>query len=160
MAIFLQKNTVRRAFGALCVGAFLTISNAAFAQMTPQAVDAYAKNMQSAMSARNINQVARLLSDDVVISLTRQGSATATLDKSAYLNALQKGWSGVQNYKYTFTLDNVVITDDTARVQSTINESYTKDGQATTITANSRSTLGLNGNNAVLLRAVVQVSVR
>lgn len=137
----------------------LLSASPAMAQMNEQLVNTYTNAVQSAANAQNISQLARLISDDVVISLNRQGKGSATLDKSAYLDLLQKSWTQTSNYRYTTHADNIVITGDTARVSFVSKETWTKDGQSFTLTTTSKSTLGLVGTTPVLLRSVAQVSV-
>lgn len=131
----------------------------AHAQMSQALVMNYANTMQSAANSRNISQIARLISDDAVISLTRQGKGSTTLDKAGYLDLLQKGWTQADNYQYTISVDNIVITGDTARASVITKETWTKDGQTRTLLTTSKATLGVGGNNALLLRAVSQVTL-
>lgn len=152
----------RKAFGVLAVsaiGAGALIASPAYAQISQQQVMAYAAAMQTAANNQNIGQIARLLSDDVVVSLSRQGKGTTTLDKSAYLDLLQRSWTQATGYRYSIAISDVVITGDTARAQVITQETWVKDGKTTTLTTNSRATLGLSGDNAVLLRSVSQVAV-
>lgn len=155
-----QKTTL---FSSLVAGALLStavmISTSAYAQMTEQMVMNYAQTMQAAANNRSINQIARLLSDDVVVSLTRQGRGTTTLDKAGYLDLLQKGWTQADRYNYTISVDNIVITGDTARAQVITREVWVKDGKNTTLITTSRATLGISGGNALLLRSVSQVTI-
>lgn len=131
----------------------------AHAQMSESLVMAYASAMQSAANSQNISQIARLVSDDAVISLTRQGKGSTTLDKSGYLDLLQKSWTQADNYRYTISVDNIVITGDTARATVVTKETWTKGGQARTLITTSKATLGVSKNNALLLRSVSQVTV-
>lgn len=131
----------------------------AHAQMSEALVMSYANAMQTAANSQNISQIARLVSEDAVISLTRQGKGSTTLDKSGYLDLLQKSWTQVQNYRYSISIDNIVITGDTARASVVTKETWTKDGKTHTIITTSKATLGVANNNALLLRSVAQVTV-
>ncbi|MDO5651302.1 MAG: hypothetical protein Q4G13_04100 [Moraxella sp.] len=148
----------QKIFGALGVSA-LAIVAPAHAVMSEQAVRVYASAMQQAANSKNINQVARLISDDAVISLNRQGRGSSTLTKSNYLDLLQKSWAEASNYRYEIEVSDIVITADQARAQVSTMETWIKDGKPTTIRTSSRATLGINNNNAVLLRSVTQVTV-
>lgn len=139
-----------------------SIVSPAYAQMNQSLIDSYASAMTTAANSQNIGKIAELLSDDAVISLNRQGKS-ATLDKQAYLELLQKSWTQTKDYRYTIAIDEVVITGDQARAVVTTQETWTKkDGSKSTIMTVSRATLGINKtpkSNALLLRAVSQVTV-
>lgn len=149
-------------FGSLIAGALvgtaMMISTPAYAQMNEAMVMNYAQNMQKAANSHNINQIARLLSDDVIVSLTRQGRGTVTLDKAGYLDLLQKGWIQTSDYQYAINVEDIIITGDTARAQVITRESWTQNGKTTTLITTSRATLGVASGNALLLRSVSQVS--
>lgn len=153
------KTTLQKTTAAVAISSAVAITAPAHAQMSESLVMAYAQNMQSAANARNIGQIARLLSDDVVVSLSRQGKGAVTLDKSGYLDLLQKSWTQADNYRYSISVDNIVVTGDTARAQVVTTETWTKDDKNTTLITTSKATLTLNGNNALLMRSVSQVTV-
>lgn len=135
----------------------MTISAQA-ATMTESLVQNYVAAMKSAANSQNTNQVARLVSDDALISMSRKGKSTS-LDKDAYLKLLQNSWSNTSNYRYDINVDNIVITGDQAKANVTTNESWIKDGQKVSFVTTSRVTLTLSTGNAVLLRAVSQVAI-
>ena len=135
----------------------MTISAQA-ATMTEALVQNYATAMKSAANSQSLNQVARLVSDDALISMSRKGKSTS-LDKDAYLKLLQNSWSNTSNYRYDFNVDNIVITGEQAKANVTTNESWVKDGQKVSFVTTSRVTLTLSTGNAVLLRAVSQVAI-
>ena len=135
----------------------MTISAQA-ATMTESLVQNYVAAMKSAANSQNTNQVARLVSDDALISMSRKGKSTS-LDKDAYLKLLQNSWSNTSNYRYDINVDNIVITGDQAKANVTTNESWVKDGQKVSFVTTSRVTLTLSTGNAVLLRAVSQVTI-
>ena len=135
----------------------MTISAQA-ATMTESLVQNYVAAMKSAANSQNTNQVARLVSDDALISMSRKGKSTS-LDKDAYLKLLQNSWSNTSNYRYDINVDNIVITGDQAKANVTTNESWIKDGQKVSFVTTSRVTLTLSTGNAVLLRAVSQVTI-
>ena len=128
------------------------------ADMTEALVQNYAAAMKASANSQNINQVARLVSDDALISMSRKGKSTS-LDKDAYLKLLQNSWSNTSNYRYDINVDNVVITGGQAKANVTTNESWVKDGQIVSFVTTSRVTLTLSTGNAVLLRAVSQVAI-
>lgn len=135
----------------------MTISAQA-ATMTEALVQNYATAMKSAANSQSLNQVARLVSDDALISMSRKGKSTS-LDKDAYLKLLQNSWSNTSDYRYDINVDNIVITGEQAKANVTTNESWVKDGQKVSFVTTSRVTLTLSTGNAVLLRAVSQVAI-
>lgn len=159
-AVYYIKQKRKLAHAVALAGVVATTMSApAHAEITQSLVNGYASAMQTAANSQNIGQIAKLLSDDAVVSLTRQGKGTTTLDKSAYLDLLQKGWTQASNYRYTISVNDIVITGDTAKAQVVTVETWVKDGKTTKLTTTARATLGLSGNNAVLLRSVAQVAV-
>ena len=128
------------------------------APMTEALVQNYASAMKSSANSRNVSQVARLVSDDALISLSRKGKSTS-LDKDAYLKLLQNSWNDTSNYRYDISVDNIVITGEQAKANVTTNESWVKDGQTVSFVTTSRVTLTLSTGNAVLLRAVSQITI-
>ncbi len=128
------------------------------ATMTDSLVQNYASAMKSAANSKNISQVARLVSDDALISLSRKGKSTS-LDKDAYLKLLQTGWNQTSNYRYEISINNIVTTGEQAKANVTTTESWVKDGQNVSFVTNSRVTLTVATGNAVLLRAVSQVTI-
>ncbi len=141
----------------VAVGSAWTISAQA-APMTEALVQSYASAMKSAANSKNINKVAQLVSDDALISLSRKGKTTS-LDKAAYLQLLQRSWNDTSNYRYDITIDNIVTTGAQAKANVTTNESWIKDGNNVSFITNSRVTLTSTTGNAVLLRAVSQVTI-
>jgi len=141
----------------VAVASTISISAQA-ATMTEALVQNYASAMKSSANNQSINQVARLVSDDALISLSRKGKSTS-LDKDAYLRLLQNSWNDTSNYRYDISVDNVVITGDQAKANVTTNESWIKNGQPVSFVTTSRVTLTVSTGNAVLLRAVSQVAI-
>lgn len=128
------------------------------ATMNEGLVQSYASAMKSAANSKNISQVSGLVSDDALISLSRKGKSTS-LDKDAYLRLLQNSWNQTSNYRYDISVDNVVITGSQAKANVKTVESWIKDGKNVSFVTTSRVTLTLSTGNAVLLRAVSQVSI-
>ena len=144
---------------AAVAAAVSTVSvTAQAATMTEALVLDYIAAMKSSANSQSINQVARLVSDDALISLSRKGKSTS-LDKDAYLKLLQNSWNGTSNYNYDISVDNIVITGTQAKANVTTNESWVKDGQKVSFVTTSRVTLTVATGNAVLLRAVSQVTI-
>jgi hypothetical protein len=144
---------------AAVVAVASTVSiSAQAAPMTEALVQNYASAMKSSANSRNVSQVARLVSDDALISLSRKGKSTS-LDKDAYLKLLQNSWNDTSNYRYDISVDNVVITGEQAKANVTTSESWVKDGQTVSFVTTSRVTLTLSTGNAVLLRAVSQITI-
>ena len=154
LALFLKSASV-----AAVVTVVSTVSiSAQAAAMTEALVQNYIAAMKSSANSQNVNQVARLVSDDALISLSRKGKSTS-LDKDAYLKLLQNSWNNTSNYRYDISVDNIVITGDQAKANVTTNESWVKDGKNVSFVTTSRVTLTLSTGNAVLLRAVSQVTI-
>ncbi|AAZ19124.1 hypothetical protein Psyc_1274 [Psychrobacter arcticus 273-4] len=135
----------------------MTVSAQA-ATMTEALVQNYAIAMKAAANNQNINQVARLVSDEALISLSRKGKSTS-LDKEAYLKLLQNSWGNTSNYRYDINVDNIVISGGQAKANVTTYESWVKDGQKVSFVTTSRVTLALSTDDAILLRAVSQVTI-
>lgn len=136
-----------------------TISiSAQAATMTEALVQDYASAMKTSANNKNINQVSRLVADDALISLSRKGKTTS-LDKDGYLKLLQNSWNQTSNYRYDITIDNIVTTGEQARANVTTTESWVKDGKNVSFVTKSRVTLTLSTGNALLLRAVSQVTI-
>lgn len=126
--------------------------------MSESAIQSFASNMNTAANTQNIGMVSRLIDDNAVISLTRKGKTTS-LDKNAYLQLLQKSWAGASDYRYNISVTDIVITGNQARANVVTTESWVKGGQRTTFITQSKATLSQVGGNAVLLRAVSQVTI-
>lgn len=156
-----QKLSKSLAISLLGVAVVGTITLPAYAQVNESLIMAYAQSMQASANAQNISQISKLVADDAVISLTREGKGSTTLDKNTYLDLLQKSWTQAKNYRYEIQVSEIIIAGDQARAVITTKESWSdKDGKPHTLTTNARATLGSNGKTAVLLRSVSQVSVK
>lgn len=150
---------VKSASVAAVVAVASTVSiSAQAATMTEALVQNYVAAMKTSANNQNINQVASLVADDALISMSRKGKSTS-LDKDAYLRLLQNSWSNTSNYRYDISVDNIVITGAQAKANVTTNESWVKDGQKVSFITTSRVTLSASTGNAVLLRAVSQVTI-
>ena len=128
------------------------------ADMTEGLVKNYAAAMKSAANNKDINQVAKLVSDDALISMSRKGKSTS-LDKNAYLKLLQNSWNQTSNYRYDISIDNIVTTGTQAKANVSTTESWVKEGKTVSFVTTSRVTLTVSTGNAVLLRAVSQVTI-
>lgn len=135
-----------------------TAVTAQAATISESMVQNYAAAMKRAANGKNINQVSKLLADDVLISLSRKGKSTS-LDKKAYLQLLQRSWNDTSSYKYDITVDNIVTTGEQAKADVHTTETMVKDGKTLTFVTTSRSTLVAGDDNAVLLRSVAQVTI-
>ncbi|MBE0441241.1 hypothetical protein [Psychrobacter sp.] len=155
LLVLLMKSTSVAA--VVAVASSVSISAQA-ATMTEALVQNYASAMKSSANSQNVTQVSRLVSDDALISLSRKGKSTS-LDKDAYLKLLQDSWNDTSNYRYDISVDNIVITGDKAKANVTTNESWVKDGRTVSFVTTSRVTLTLSTGNAVLLRAVSQITI-
>lgn len=127
--------------------------------ISERAIDDYATALKLAANAKNSGQIGRLIADDAIISLTRQGRGSTTLNKSDYLQLLQKSWTNTSNYRFEIDIQDVVITGNTARVQLTTTESWQQNNKTTTLITSSRAVIGTQGKHTVLLRLVAQVSL-
>ena len=160
MSIFNSKQSLSAFLApvAIVAAAGFGTSAAQAATITEATVQNYAAVMKQAANSQNINQVSNLVADEALISLSRRGKTTS-LDKPAYLKLLQDSWSGANNYSYDISISNVVISGDQAKADVRTTESWLKGGRQTTITTSSRATLKADTNNAILLRAVAQVTI-
>ncbi|GAA0319600.1 hypothetical protein [Psychrobacter aestuarii] len=128
------------------------------ATMTEGLVENYASAMKTAANSQDINRVANLVSDEALISLSRRGKSTS-LDKDGYLNLLQSSWNQTSNYQYDIQVEDVVTSGTQAKANVRTVESWVKDGKQVTFVTSSRVTLTVSTGNAVLLRAVSQVTI-
>lgn len=161
MKNFLSAQLLRR----IIAGALITtplvvgmVTSVQAATIDESNVQAYAAAMKQAANSKNIGMVDRLVSDDALISLSRRGKTTS-LDKAAYLQLLQSSWNQTTNYHYDISIDNIVTSGNQAKANVKTVESWMKNGQPMTLSTSSRATLVVEDNNAVLLRAVAQVSI-
>lgn len=153
----LKKMSRTSAKSAMVIATGATVVAPAYA-ISESSVQGFASAMNSAANNQNIGQISRLIDDEAVISLTRQGKTT-TLDKNAYLQLLQKSWAGASNYRYNINISDIVVSGNQARAVVITTETWEKDGKKTTFRSTSRTTLSQSGSNAILLRAVSQITV-
>lgn len=139
------------------LGATALITSPAYA-LSESSVQAYANAMNAAANSKNIGQISRLISDEAIIQLTRNGK-TANLDKNGYLQQLQKSWAKSTNYHYSISISDIVVAGNQARAQVITTETWTEDGRPVKLVTTSRATLSSVGGNAVLLRSVSQVTI-
>lgn len=133
-------------------------ATSAQAVINEAAVQNYAAQMKQAANSKNVSKVSSLVADEALISLSRRGKTTS-LDKSAYLKLLQDSWSKSSNYSYDISISNIVISGEQAKADVKTVETWVRDGQQRTMSTTSRATLKSDNNNAVLLRAVSQVTI-
>lgn len=133
-------------------------ATSAQAAINEAAVQNYATQMKQAANSKNVSKVSSLVADEALISLSRRGKTTS-LDKSAYLKLLQDSWSKSSNYSYDISISNIVISGEQAKADVKTVETWVKDGEQRTMSTTSRATLKSDNNNAVLLRAVSQVTI-
>lgn len=136
----------------------LSLVASAYADINQNEVNAYASAMKSAANAKDINRVSGLIADDVIIKLTRNGKS-ATLNKKEYLKRLQSNWQSSDNYKYSITISDVVISGDRAKAKVITNESLTQNGKPVKYITESRATLVDKENKTVLLKSVSQMKI-
>ncbi len=136
----------------------MSVSLSAQAVITESSVQSYASAMKQAANSKNVSQIANLVADDALISLSRKGKTTS-LDKQAYLKLLQDSWATTTNYHYDINITNVVTSGEQAKADVNTIETWTKDGKQTTLSTAARATLKSGASNAVLLRAVAQVTI-
>lgn len=151
------SKTVGLSMMAGLFGVQLLIATPAHA-INEQAIEQFATAMNTAANSKNIAQVAHLIADDAIISLSRSGKTT-NLDKESYLQLLQKSWAKAQDYRYDIDIQDVIISGNQARAQVITTESWHENGRATTIKTIARSTFAQINNKTVLLRLIAQVDV-
>ncbi len=133
-------------------------ATSAQAAINEAAVQDYATQMKQAANSKSVSKVSSLVADEALISLSRRGKTTS-LDKAAYLKLLQDSWSRSSNYSYDISISNIVISGQQAKADVKTVETWEKDGEQHTMKTTSRATLKSDNNNAVLLRAVSQVTI-
>ena len=153
-----RKSLVGALAPVAMVAAVSFAATSAQAAINEAAVQNYATQMKQAANSKNVSKVSNLVADEALISLSRRGRTTS-LDKAAYLKLLQDSWSKSSNYSYDISISNVVITGEQAKADVKTVETWVKDGQQRTMSTTSRATLKSDDNNAVLLRAVSQVTI-
>ncbi|HAO59976.1 MAG TPA: hypothetical protein DCQ89_06550 [Psychrobacter sp.] len=153
-----RKSLVGALAPVAMVAAVSFAATSAQAAINEAAVQNYATQMKQAANSKNVSKVSNLVADEALISLSRRGRTTS-LDKAAYLKLLQDSWSKSSNYSYDISISNVVITGEQAKADVKTVETWVKDGQQRTMSTTSRATLKSDNNNAVLLRAVSQVTI-
>lgn len=153
-----RKSLVGALAPVAMVAAVSFAATSAQAAINEAAVQNYATQMKQAANSKNVSKVSNLVADEALISLSRRGRTTS-LDKAAYLKLLQDSWSKSSNYSYDISISNVVITGEQAKADVKTVETWIKDGQQRTMSTTSRATLKSDNNNAVLLRAVSQVTI-
>lgn len=142
---------------ALALGASTFISAPAYA-ISESSVQAYAAAMNQAANSQNIGQISRLIADDAIIKMTRNGNS-ADLSKTAYLQYLQKSWAKSKNYRYDIRISDVVLVGGQARAQVVTTETWTEDGNPVRLVTTSKVTLTESGASTVLLRSSAQVVI-
>ena len=140
------------------IAAVSFVATPAQAAINEAAVQNYATQMKQAANSKNVSKVSSLVADEALISLSRRGKTTS-LDKAAYLKLLQDSWSKSTNYSYDISISNIVISGEQAKADVKTVETWIRDGQQRTMSTTSRATLKSDNNNAVLLRAVSQVTI-
>lgn len=142
--------------GALCVSALL--ATPAYADITEATVQQFANQLSQAANQKNVNRIAQLVDDSVLISLSRNGKST-TLNKANYLKLLQTNWSKASNYHYEISINNVVISGNQAKADIQTVETLTENGRPERLVTSSRATFSSPNSDVVLLRAVSQLTI-
>lgn len=127
--------------------------------MNVQAVNHYGEKMREAATSQNIHKMSQLLSDDMLVSMTK-GNKTTTLNKRAYLDLIATSWAGASGYRYQLELNDVVTTPEGAKANLHSIETWHKDGQNTTFENKARITLIEEGGQIKMTRAISTISVR
>ncbi len=147
------KKPTKIIFATLTLG--LLIHSQANAQIQPADINKYASAMKQSANNKDLNKIADMIADDVIIKITRNGKS-ATLNKAEYLKRLQKNWQAGDNYSYNIQVSNIIASGDHIKANIITQEVI---GNNTYVT-NSRATLSESNNKAVLLKAVSQVTVK
>lgn len=155
---WLKKPKFNKVLGAFGLGVAVVMTAPAHA-ITQEAIFGYANAMKVSANNQSIGQIARLIDDEAVIAISRQGK-TSTLDKNAYLQLLQKSWAGASNYHYDIAISDVVIADNQVRAVVNTTESWEKNNTKVLVDTASRVTLIQTNGEMVLLRAVSQIVVK
>ncbi len=148
-----SKTPTKIIFATLALG--LLVYSQANAQIQATDINRYASVMKQSANNKDLNKIADMIADDVIIKITRNGKS-ATLNKTEYLKRLQQNWQSANNYSYNIQVSDIITSGDHIKANITTQEVI---GNNTYVT-NSRATLTENNNKAVLLKAVSQVSVK
>ncbi len=151
------KTPTKIIFATLALGLF--IHSQATAKIQATDINHYASVMKQSANNRDLNKIADMIADDVIIKITRNGKS-ATLNKAEYLKRLQKNWQISDNYSYNIQVSDIVTSGDHVKANIITQEVIGKNGQTAIYVTKSRATLTESGNKAVLLKAVSQVSVK
>lgn len=147
---------------SFCVSALIAIFSLptiSHAVISDAQVQQFARSMTVAANAKNVSQVANLIDNSALISISRKGQ-TSTLDKSAYLNLLQNNWLKASNYHYHININNILITGSQAKADVTTIETLTDKGKNITIVTQSRVTFHESKSGVILGRAISQLTIR
>ncbi len=155
---FVAKTTKILAVVMASTLAISAMMNTAQAEVKVADVQGCAKMMKQAANNKDMEQVAKLIADDAIISITRNGKS-GTMDKKTYLQRLKDNWQNSSEYSYNISVDNVVTMGEQAKADLSTVETFTKDGKSVKLVTNSRATLTSGTDNAVLLKLVSQVTI-
>lgn len=145
-------------FGLVAVLGVCTLVGVPAYAISESSVQAYATAMNQAANSQNIGKISQLISDDAIISLTRNGK-TANLNKNGYLQLLQKSWAKSTDYHYKIRLSDIIVAGNQARAQGITTETWMENDKPVKLVTTSKVTLSESGKNAVLLRSVSQVAI-
>lgn len=136
----------------------ILVASPAYADITEASVQRFANQLSQAANQKNVNRIAQMVDDDVLISLSRNGKST-TLNKASYLRLLQTNWSKTSNYHYDIVVNNVVISGNQAKADIQTVETLTENGKPERLVTSSRATFGSTNSDVILLRAVSQLTI-
>lgn len=156
-AVLKKSSTVLGSVGTAMLFSTLLISPA-HADITEANVQQFASQLSQAANQKNVNRVAQLVDDNVLISLSRNGKST-TLNKASYLRLLQNNWASATNYHYEISINNVVISGNQAKADVQTIETLIKNGRPERLVTTSRATFNASNSDAMLLRAVSQLTI-
>ena len=144
---------------ALAIGLAVAVNNTANAALSEKDVQAFEGRMMAAANAKSMTRVSNLIADDALISISRNGR-TSTLDKAGYLKLLQSNWSKTQQYNYTISINNVLLSGNQAKADVMTSEVVNENGKTMRLVTSSRATFNDSGNGAVLSRSISQLTIK
>lgn len=105
----------------------IVVSNFSVANnITEAEVRQVMNQMERAVKTRNLENIAALMSDTVVLNLhifNGNSYETVTLDKAGYLQYTKGAWNMIKNYTYRYDSEAIEIEQDQAVLKYEITES-------------------------------------
>ncbi|QOG12433.1 hypothetical protein [Arcobacter sp. FWKO B] len=118
-------------------------------ELTKKTVQALITTVESIVKTHNIDQLAKLLSEDINIKINIKNNGnnqTMKITKSQYLSMLKQGWEMCENYTYKISDINITIKNGLAYVTSKLEETMICNNQQINSTSYEKSIIKLIDN--------------